>query len=156
MIACPDCGKEFKTEQGLAGHARFKHHKAGTMRWIPGPGSHLITQQELLAEFGQLLLDYFDSDEKVQEGIRKSVQIDVDGLKHLAELNHQHIIKIGDLLGKEIKLMVEKLSELTGLFLKHVQESDKKFADQTATMTDLTEVVNDLVARKYGTEEART
>jgi len=151
MVICPDCGKKFKSPQGLAGHLRFRHHKAGTKRWVPKPGSHLITE----AEFAQVFMNALNSNLEVQESLRGYIDFNVDALKSLAELNHQQ----GDDHDKAITELYEKQVELVHI----MQAADNQLAElkatmeeHTATMTDLTEVINDLVARKYGTEEART
>jgi hypothetical protein len=169
MITCPDCGKEFKNQQGLAGHARFRHHKAGTMRWIPNPDGHLVTLQELLAEFATLVSNAIEADEKVQESVRALNQTDHDFFLKAVESNHQdcheirgHIMK----LIEDQKKMLEFIDAVNAdlVQLKATSEQQQATIEQqqvsidelTAANTDLAEVVNDLVARKYGTEEART
>jgi hypothetical protein len=162
MIACPDCNKTFKTPQALAGHRRFKHQVPGKLRWIPGPGSHLITE----GEFAKVLMDALKSNVEVQESLRSYIDFNVDGLKHLTELNHQQ----GDDNSKQLEEFTDKLVDLANIVNSHIEWVKKQIAEQKATIekqqasideliaanTDLAEVVNDLVARKYGTEEART
>jgi hypothetical protein len=143
MVTCPDCGRQFKTPQGLAGHARFKHKHPGKKRWIPGPGSQLITE----GDFFKLLNDAIKASTETKEALYELIDTNTRGLQQLAELNHKHIMEIDN--GKTE--LFEKQAELTRLFLNHVQQTKEQFAELTAIVNDL----KDLIAVDYDKEKAR-
>lgn len=144
MVTCPDCGREFRTEQGLSGHVRWKHKRPGKMRWIPGPGSNLITE----AEFPKVLIDALQSNQDMHDSLYKFIISTTAGLRDLAELNHKHC----DDNDKDIEELTAKLAELAQMLLRHIKEADKQFAELTAIAQDLKDLV---AAGQYEKEKAR-
>lgn len=51
MMKCEICGKECKTEQGLAGHMRWLHGRPGRRQLQLFPTRRLITDAELIEIF---------------------------------------------------------------------------------------------------------
>lgn len=145
---CPECEREFSSTQALAGHRRFLHHVPGKKQTTTPPGNHLITD----AELPTLFVDIFKSQDEVSDSIRALVDTHAEHIRELVELNHQHC----DSNSREIEELTRKMAELLVIINKHIESDNKQSADLIASVTDLTEVTKDLVARSYGTEEART
>jgi len=84
MMKCEICGKECKTEQGLAGHMRWLHGRPGRRQLQLFPTRRLITDAELVELFKKRdetghqehmqLLDRIQRLGKEQDDIKKQLK----------------------------------------------------------------------------------
>lgn len=64
MNKCKECGKEFKTAQGLAGHSYFVHGIKVDKR---GSSKRFITDEELLKTFNTVMDAIIENRERIAE-----------------------------------------------------------------------------------------
>jgi len=83
MIKCEECGKEFKTQQGLVGHMRFVHGIKSSRQQSLFPSKRFITDTQLDEALGAIA--------KRLEELQKDLSTVMESVKLLFDLHDDQI-----------------------------------------------------------------